>query len=321
MASPAPPRLFRLHDAHHLARYFEDIRDIHPLRLWHLPFLRPTDALVTSRFVCHLFEFLFLFFPRRRPLLVRVADGISCEANRRVPRGHRYGDSHGMNLFADVLLVRQNLEDFKPLMEAGCPALSVLEARIEERPRTLTGPTAVLVASNNPFFDYSPRAVVEAFRASAARLRAFGFTDLRLSCPDPRLSIPLLRSEPDLKPIGRMRDQKDLPDGTLCVGSPSTALFDAYLGGHPCLLISHYQDAILERYLTYDSVLETPEARSSRQVLLKTCAGSTWKKIPLNDLAPSLARRRPPMDRRLFLFRLRPKQVLAEIAFLLGLRS
>jgi hypothetical protein len=320
MGTPSS-RLFRLHDTGHLTKYFQDIQDFIPLRLWHLPTLSKDDLLVTSHFSSPLFQLLFLFFPDRRPWLFRAADGLITQSGFSKKRIPRYGREVRENLFVDLCFVRQHREDLASCYQNGLPIISILKFETKETPTRLEGEKAVIVASNDPFYGRPEGEVVAAFQASIARLKAFGFREILLSCPNPRLSLPLLKTDPTLIAIGRMRDRKDLTPDTLCLGSPSTALFEAYLSGRPTLTMGYFQGSGLERHLTLAHALEDPSAKATRTVLLKTCAGSDQEKVRLRDTVKGLSRRVPPMDRRLFLSRLRVKLLISDLAFLLGLKS
>ncbi len=317
-----------LHGVEKIARrLFTPETEMVPLRMTHLPRLGPEDVIVTPRPWSPIFEAMLKGRPARRPFIVQTADGVAFPLNARKGVNMRYGGMQRF-IFADVFLALQNAGDFEAFSDE--PGLVRSNTVIETAPARacVDGQTAILVSGNDPFFDFAPEAVTEAFVATAERLRALGVTELLLSCPDARLRAALTARLPELRVIGRIIDYDGDLTRTLLVGSPSTVLLDHACRGGTCLLIDHYADPVLNGYMSTDAVLKhtrrTPEGLAFEALAVQSC-----EQVPfnldqlLNTLKierPATKGRRPPLppEARNLFRQLSARLVLRDTHLLLG---
>lgn len=303
-----------------VARHFSDDPALVPLRLWHLPRLGPEDVIVTPRPWSPMLEAMLFWRNARRPRIVQVADGIAFDINARKRKNQRYGGLQ-RHVFADVFLALQNIEDFDLICDE--PGMIRSGTVIETAPSQMVvdGSTAVLVAGNDPFFDFDPGAVVAAFGATAYRLRGLRIEKLLLSCPDQRLREALLATQPGIEPIGKLIDHPGDTNRMLLVGSPSTVLVDHMRRGGAALLIDLYEDPVLTRYLDLETALDTATRGEDGDITL-TAQGilhSETQPMALETLLATLPRRTTEtLPREKFGEALRIRLLIRELHLALG---
>lgn len=310
-----------LHGVEKLAkRPFSPTPRMVPLRLHHLPFLGAEDVIVTPRPWSPLIEALLFWRPRRRPRIVQVADGIAFPINAGKAVNRRYGGLQ-RTIFADTFVALQNAEDFELMSDEPGLVRSVTQMTTGVTEQTVNGETAILVAGNDPFFDFSVEDVVAAFVEAAAQLRGLGIGTLLLSCSDHRLRDMLSAKLPDLQPIGRISAYDGDLSKTLLVGSPSTVLLDHMRRGGVSLLIDFYDDPVLARYMSMHRVLDeahrTPDGRialSARNLIAEAPSP-----LDLDALLAHLPRRQTEsLPREGFLGALKLRLLVREIHLLSG---
>ncbi len=235
--------------------FIDDCDEVLPLSLFSLLTIRSTDVIITPRAWSILFEFLFVISRRRRPFLVQLADGLIFPQNCEKSTNQRYGHLY-KNVFADLLIIRQNREDLDGITEDLIRVQTISEVSSWIETVIVERPSAILVAGNDAIFDIDRLVVVEAFRACFHKLKKLGIERISLSCPDARLASDICKGLPGLKPIGRLSEHVYEPAQTVCVGSPSTVLFDNQLKGGVSCLLSIYSPAVLDTYLSTEAVFD-----------------------------------------------------------------
>ena len=307
-------------DARLVARHFAECPPLLPLRLWHLPWLGAEDVIVTPRPWSPLLEAMLFWRSARRPRIIQVADGVVFPTNARKRRNQRYG-ALLCHVFADVFLALQNIEDFELISDEPGLVRSITRITTETKPRNVDGGTAILVAGNDPFFDFAPEDVAGAFADAATQLRGLGITTLLLSCSDRRLRDMLGARLPDLQPIGRIIDYDGDLTETLLVGSPSTVLLDHMRRGGVSLVIDFYEDPVLTRYMSAHTALTEARRTAEGRIALSARSLTAEHLAPL-DLTALLAElpRRPAdtLPREGFLRALKLRLLVRELHLLSG---
>lgn len=313
-----------LHGVEKLAnRPFSPAPAMVPLRLHHLPWLRPEDVIVTPRPWSPLIEALLFWRPRRRPRIVQVADGIAFPLNAGKTVNRRYGGMQ-RTIFADTFVALQNAEDFRMISREPELVRSIIRIATETTQQNVDGGTAILVAGNDPFFDFAPDAVAEAFTDAATRLCELGVGRLLLSCPDQRLRDMLTARLPMLQTIGRIIDYDGDLSQTLLVGSPSTVLLDHMRRGGVSLLIEFYTDPVLAGYMSTHLALDTARRIVGDKIALSAYTITAENSSPLDlDMLLAELPRRPtePLPRGDFIRFLNLRLLIREMHLLLGGRQ
>lgn len=236
--------------------YIAEAKALPRITIFNLFSITAEDLVVTSRAWSILFEFWLFFAPRRRPYLVQVADGLVFDRNRNKNLNRRYGYLYKY-VFADLLLIRQNLPDADSFSEDIELIRSVRFVSCSDELVKLSKPAAILVAGNDAQLNLSARDAISAFHSGAARLRNIGISDIKLSCPNRSLQRAICKANPDVNPIGKLSKHVWDRRNTILLGSPSTVLYDNQIAGGYSLLLRNYSGKDIERYFTLDTSLDS----------------------------------------------------------------
>jgi hypothetical protein len=311
-------RLFFLGPKRLLNPFFEDVENLAPLRLLHLWSLNPNDIVVTSRPWVLLFEFLLLFRPSCRPFLIQVADGIIFPLNCKKKTNRRYGGLY-RRIFADILVVRQNLQDRHAFTNDTECVHSIIQVESRRCDVSVSLTSAVILSGNDPFFDFQEDAVTQEFVRVAIQLKDLGIRQILFSCPNAKLERSVLRlTEEGIIPIGRLANFQDELEDSVFVGSPSTVLLDKHLDGRACILISLFRDDVWDSYVSPQVVLETAtrQAHTLGLRVLMSQGRAACEKISLLDLTKSLEKRALNISKQEFFKNFRLRLLVREIQLL-----
>jgi len=295
-----------------------------PLRLHHLPRLSRDDVIISPRPWSHLLESLVLFRNSSRPRIVQVADGVVFPLNANKAINARYGGLQKF-IFSDCFIARQNVADFDFLSSEPRYVLSATEIDIAVQRQSFSVDAAILVAGNDPFFDFPKYEVVSDFIAAAERLRGLGVKRVLLSSPNSQLEKQIRSAIPWVRSVGRIKDYSGDIGRTLLIGSPSTVLLEHQQRGGLSLLLVRYDDPVLRRYMSLDKLLNglSPPMDGLFSVEALTFTRTASKQFELKDILSTLERRSTkelPLG-GMFFKNVYLKQLLREVQLLLGAKA
>ena len=309
-----------LYGSEHLVRRVFPDAEMKTLRLHHLLGLSTQDVIVTSRPWSPLLEGMLLLSPNRRPRIVQVADGIVFPINANKPINQRYGGLQN-RILADVFFAMQNQADFELISQEPELVRGAVETEAAMTDLQVQRKAAVLLAGNDPFFEFPHQEVIVAFLTAAERLRRLGVEEVLLSCPEPSLLTALTNKLPWLRPIGKLKDHEGDLNHAIFVGSPSTVLLEHQKQGGVALLLALYNDPVLARYFSKDDVLDEVQYQQDGRMLIQALSvRSSRKTAPaFADLLSDLPRRpRPDLTFSEYLKSIPPRLVVRELHLLIG---
>lgn len=162
-----------------------------PLRFHHLARISRDDVIVSPRPWSPLLEIILRRNATSRPFIIQTADGIVFPLNCTKRKNMRFGGMQRF-IFADVFLALQNADDFSLISDEP----SLVEAKSSfvatEKVCHVSSTSAILVAGNDPYFDFPHQSVIHAFTRTIKRLQDLGVKEILLSCPCENLSKELL---------------------------------------------------------------------------------------------------------------------------------
>ena len=265
---PREPQVFRFGALSRLRPYIDAPEKLPVLDVLNIWQLGPQDVIVSPRPRSTIMEALFFSRPiSQRPAIVQVSDGYIFKLNAHKKCNQRYGWLNRY-IIGDHLMIVQPLESIEEICEEPDLVTSMIEYEILENTLEITHPQIVIVAGNDPFFDFNPDECIAAFADAYRQLRAYfgDAADISLSATNRKLTGPLLEKCPDLREIGRISDAGLSQDRCIFVGSPSTVLHEQFLAGRPCFLLPVYAGSGIDRFCHDLSILLKSKISASGEV-------------------------------------------------------